>query len=911
MKKLLALVLALVMTLSLCITSNAAYADAADIDYTEAVDVMSAIGVLQGDGTNFNPDGILTRAEACTIIAKMLGMGTYDGKSNFTDCQGHWGEGAIALCAGEGIVDGVGGGKFDPNGKLTGYAFAKMLLVALGYDAKIEGMTGSDWTIGVAKLIKSLDLNDGIDGFVGSAEVSREIAAQMALNALQCAEVTYSQTESVTNKGEITTSTALKASKVEGSNPATDPYLELMEDYFPKLVKTNAAATADDFGRPATKWAYKGVSIGTYANEATYTYTADQDTKDGKAAIKADLKDYTNYDKSAGNAKLADGTTIVQTYVNGKNANADTQLDAIAGLTGNGRVVEIYVEDNYITRIVVTDTVLAKVKSIDAAAGTVTYTAQFGATTTDFAATTKGYGKVAKDDYVLVTAVDSNDGTIDTTNSTIKTVTPATKVTGIATTKNTANGTITVAGTSYEEAATVLTASDVANFGVSPKYDATLYLDTYGYIVKAVGGAAAATDKAVAVLKSYQSLNKDGALVFMIEGVTSNGETVNWEVESVTGHDPITATGDVDTNTVYTYADADSDDSYELSTATGVTTFGNSTASSSKTVYRTAQTIASTQKSMNATGTAYFADNVKFIFVNNGKAVVRDGVQKVASAATMYATEYKNAADGKYYINAVYVLAAAPSSAAATGDVVFVAGATGATSVINSKTNKVEDFTTYDAYIDGKEVKNFYAAAGAVSGFYYAKVDADNGAYVLTGNAYVATEGKMAVLEDMTVTAFAGNVITTASGDFDLTNATIVNKKTGATITNAEEIAGATNVNVSVMYDVATNNVSYIYVMPTVNVTLAQTLSNGLTYQYKINGVNKAAGTYAVNVNDVITCVVSNASGGALNAKFTFVAAKLTSAVTSGADVAVANGASVTKTFTVVTADTLTLADGT
>ena len=46
MKKLLALVLALVMSMSLVTISNAAFKDADKIDYKEAVDVMNAVGVF-------------------------------------------------------------------------------------------------------------------------------------------------------------------------------------------------------------------------------------------------------------------------------------------------------------------------------------------------------------------------------------------------------------------------------------------------------------------------------------------------------------------------------------------------------------------------------------------------------------------------------------------------------------------------------------------------------------------------------------------------------------------------------------------------------------------------------------------------------------------------------------------------
>ena len=62
MKKLLALVLALVMSMSLVTISNAAFKDADSIDYKEAVEVMNAVGVFVGDEKgNFNAKENLTR----------------------------------------------------------------------------------------------------------------------------------------------------------------------------------------------------------------------------------------------------------------------------------------------------------------------------------------------------------------------------------------------------------------------------------------------------------------------------------------------------------------------------------------------------------------------------------------------------------------------------------------------------------------------------------------------------------------------------------------------------------------------------------------------------------------------------------------------------------------------------------
>ena len=58
LKKILAMVLALVMAMSLMTVANAAdFSDDADISYKEAVDVMTAIGVINGmDDGSFNPE---------------------------------------------------------------------------------------------------------------------------------------------------------------------------------------------------------------------------------------------------------------------------------------------------------------------------------------------------------------------------------------------------------------------------------------------------------------------------------------------------------------------------------------------------------------------------------------------------------------------------------------------------------------------------------------------------------------------------------------------------------------------------------------------------------------------------------------------------------------------------------------
>mgnify|MGYP002570297854 CR=1 FL=1 len=191
LKKVLSLVLALAMALSLMTAAFAAdasdYKDYSKVTYKEAVDVMTAAGIFNGgDGNNFNPDATLNREQAAKIITYMLvGQEKADKLTTtvapYADVAAtRWSAGAIAYCTNEGILAGVGNGRFNPNSPVLGTQFAKMLLVALGYDAKIENLVGNSWAINTAKLaLGDADLDNGMEEIALSAALTREQAAQL------------------------------------------------------------------------------------------------------------------------------------------------------------------------------------------------------------------------------------------------------------------------------------------------------------------------------------------------------------------------------------------------------------------------------------------------------------------------------------------------------------------------------------------------------------------------------------------------------------------------------------------------------------------------------------------------------------------------------------------------------------
>lgn len=501
MKKLLALVLALVMSMSLVTISNADFKDADKIDYNEAVDVMNAVGVFVGDEKgNFNPKENLTRAQAAKIISYLLlGNKTAEGlagSGKFTDvAKTSWAAGFVDYCAAVGVVNGVGNGQFNPNGSLTTLQFAKMLLVALGYDAKIEGFVGSDWSINVSAKANQVGLLNGLD--VGAnATLTREQAAKMCLNTLKAPLVEYDTKgttvtvggdASVTvgaSKAEFKTSTNKKAQTISNAviNGTTAYTVEFAEEYYSDL-KLNANTT-DDFGRPCVEWFWKADSIGVYSNsdDLVATYTKKVTAADVYTAVGKSVSD----DVNSGKAKLVsyiDGAMTVVDKNDAKNYVTKNDSTKVNG-TGNGDYTEVYVDgDNNVTIVTIRTYLFQAASDYNSKKDTITLTA---AGDTDIALDNIvvdgedfDIKSFKSDDYILVTA--STDG--KSNKYTVQSVDAAEVVSGEVTGYKLDNS-ATIGGTEYNYSSTTKEGSGkVRSTTYTVGQNARVVLDKYGYVI--------------------------------------------------------------------------------------------------------------------------------------------------------------------------------------------------------------------------------------------------------------------------------------------------------------------------------------------------------------------------------------------------------------------------------------------
>ena len=779
LKKILALALALVMAMSLTTFVSASdFSDDADISYKEAVDVMTAIGVIDGmDDGSFDPNGTLTREQAAALICRMM-LGK-DGAEKlnttyapFDDVAAtRWSAPYIAYCVEQGYIVGESTTTFNPTGKLTGHAFAKLLLCVLGYDPIIETYTGASWAVNVATDAVSAGI--AVDGMLMGNEISREEAAQMAFQTLTATMVRYASkgTNIELENGTIINTGASDPEAVE-NNSTTNRYdgeadgeMQFCERYFDELKKTSAGR--DDLGRPASEWTYDSDDIGTYADSADDTVVINNDDSATYASVLTS-SDYFNL-------RSSDLAGTIAYYLNGE------PVSSTGTALKPGDVVEIFEDSNNdVATVVVSQYKLAKIDDVDTDVSDRDARDDVSAyiTLETMGGTAVGNGTYNDTDINGYNASTYEEGAYlavavrDDTNEIVASYVADTAEGAVSTYSSKA---VTLGGTKYGRSG-VEDASSVRNFD----FDDTnyiAYLTAEDYVLGIDGTEAVNLDDVYYVHGAYFTKSANGSTTYYAQVVNMDGEESEIEIEEYTYKTTFGKAGNANTfNSVaglYSFSDNDADNSVSPATKSNNGKY-SATAYTTNSDYRVSNAntngqVTSSSNSIVLAGNirSYITSNTKFILVDTGTTPSADidvelytGSARIASGKNTFVIASQS---GSSYEAAVVIVADnnVSNGVTNTDDVVYLTGAS---------STHVKDGWQNDLYLmDGTVLEDVTTDIAGAEGFYTYAVNNDD-VYELTQiNSYVTISGsnyddETGVIEDTTIDSIYNNALITFTG---------------------------------------------------------------------------------------------------------------------------------------------------
>ena len=349
LKKVLALVLAVVMIMSVVTVASAkTYTDVKATDtYADAIDALSSLNILDGfkDGDNysFKADGTFTRAQAAKIVAIVHNAATngkikgqdaisalYSNAQNpFVDCNNSWALPFINYCRITGLADGMTATTYEPNRYVTGVQFLKLMLTTLNFDTAKEGYTGTGWDVNVLNRANEVGLTAGLaDDWKAIAPIKRGEAAQVLYNALTKYLVEYGQKVKNNYVNDKTLGKYYNYSFISNEQVAQSGYT------LGAKMGISIVRATDSFRRPGYSWSYGSWS-------AFYMDTPKAEYK--TAVTMCDVL------KVMGVAET-NGTKVVNLngWVNGINTSTDTYTATKDGkLTGKNAALNYYAIDGY------------------------------------------------------------------------------------------------------------------------------------------------------------------------------------------------------------------------------------------------------------------------------------------------------------------------------------------------------------------------------------------------------------------------------------------------------------------------------------------------------------------------------------------------------------------------------------
>ena len=209
-KRVFSLLLALVLTLSAAaipVSAAESFSDVTDKKTAQNVEVLRLLGVIEGNGAGqFNPSGLLIRAEFCKMVVVLMGKGSdamrYKTVTIFPDVRAtHWAAGYINLAVRQSepkLLAGLPDGTFQPDSYITYGQAVTILMRVLGFADKDSG---GIWPDGYINLAKSTGVSAGVN-LTGSANITRAQAAQLFVNVLSTGKDGKGYTPAGCTKGD-------------------------------------------------------------------------------------------------------------------------------------------------------------------------------------------------------------------------------------------------------------------------------------------------------------------------------------------------------------------------------------------------------------------------------------------------------------------------------------------------------------------------------------------------------------------------------------------------------------------------------------------------------------------------------------------------------------------------------------
>ena len=580
------------------------FEDADDIKNIDSASVLNALGIMVGDSVGFRPNDTINRAEAATIITRML-IGAEFAKiyeestasSHFTDVSSsQWWSGVIMFAYERGIIHGtnVSGTRFSPRGTLTIPQFAIMLMRALG-KATTNDYLDNNWIADALTDAMKLGLLEGVTAEKLTDDATRDIAAQMAFNALffdpdggtvvpgskiethfvitslgsgfDWTDAIYNGSYGVADFiGAILTNQNQLSAKLTQVFASGAPLLGTDFTLAPINVTVDDSKTLDNSSLAATihKMSTTSGEDAFYRPVLNYYIGNPSTTNPVYTKVATPVNSWTepvNGSTIRTAFGITDASATITTYVNGNSTSTTTTVAATGNdagrvaVTGNGVSTELYVVNN-VRRIVVVDTYVGVVTNVT---GQGTTRAIVVSNLTGKAIGEYRTSLFARDDVVIFQYSEktgiSTSPTLDTNSVfNIQKVEPLTNLAITATTGSVAtgqatnkNGTFTADGKTYRLNQLSNIQTTALNAHADNKFD--IFLDTHGYAVLTRPTAAATLSNLLYVRELGLGQSSFGGTVVMARVVLDDGTTsdVNTNMRQVAGGTAI----NIGSNTVY------------------------------------------------------------------------------------------------------------------------------------------------------------------------------------------------------------------------------------------------------------------------------------------------------------------------------------------------------------------------